>query len=123
MVQRDELPDTFDELLNVRVELPEAPGETEKSCPVPMDEIRQHLAYECPGGEFAGGESVMEFQLKFARTAVIDDTRYWIWLFKDEREADSYVLVGAGSNQLLSYDETYGMTPEQIIVKEHFEID
>ena len=123
MVRREDLPDNFDDLLKVHVELPEAPDESEESCPVPMDDIREYLGYECPGGEFAGGETVMEFQLKFARTALVESTRYWIWLFKDEDGANSYVLVGAGENQLLSYDEFYGMTAEQIIVKEHFDID
>ena len=123
MVRREDLPDNFDDLLNVRVELPTAVGESEETCPIPREEIREHLAHECPGGEFAGGETVMEFELQFARTAIVEGARYWIWLFKDERDADSYVLVGAGENQLLSYDETFGMTPEQIIVKEHFDIE
>ena len=123
MLSRQQFPDDFDQLKTVTIELPAAEGESESTCPTSMADILDHLAHECPGGEFAGGQSTIDFELQFSRTADVNGTKYWLWLFRDEEDAESFVLVGRGETRSLVYDETFGLTPEQIIVAQHFDID
>jgi hypothetical protein len=122
-LKREDFPEDFDELKKVKVELPLAKGETEATCPIPMLEILKHLAHECPGGEFSGSEETIDFRLNFSRTAIVNETKYWLWLFEDIEGSDSFVLVGKGPNELLVYDETFGLSSEQIIIAQHFDID
>jgi hypothetical protein len=121
---RDELPEDFDELRNVPIELPRLPDDTPASCPVPMDDILEYLSYEAPGGEHSGSTEVIEFQFEFLRTALVDQARYWIWRFRDSRDCESYVIaaIDARSQELLSFDETFGLSPEQRIMAEHYNL-
>jgi hypothetical protein len=140
VLKRDDLPDERDELAGVRVRLPRLKDDSEQSCPATQQDILEHLDVEAPGGAQSGSEEVVEFKLKFLRTAAIEGTSYWIWGFKDGEGAKSYVLVGhwrkadgdapawaEGSRRreetLLSYEEAYGLKPEQFIAAEHFGID
>ena len=88
-----------------------------------MAEILDYLSYEAPGGEHSGSTEVIEFRLEFVRTAVVEQTRYWIWRFRDSRDCESYVTVGldARGQQILSYDETFRLSPEQRIMAEHYD--
>jgi hypothetical protein len=121
--RRDELPEDFDELRNVPIELPRLPEDSAASCPMPMSEILEYLSYEAPGGEHSGSAEVIEFPLEFLRTALVDQTRYWIWRFTDADEVESYVTVGidGSGQQIVSYDETFGLSPEQRIMAEHYD--
>lgn len=121
--RRDELPEDFDELRNVPIELPRLPDDSAASCPVPMKDILEYLSYEAPGGEHSGSAEVIEFRLEFVRTALVEQTRYWIWRFTDADGRESYLTVGvdAGGQEIMSYDETFGLSPEQRIIAEHYD--
>jgi len=122
--RRDELPEDFDELRHVPVELPRLPDNSAALCPVPTSEILDYLSYEAPGGEHSGSTEVIEFQLEFVRTALVEQTRYWIWRFADSDNRESYVTVGidGSGQQMMSYDETFGLSPEQRILAEHYDL-
>ena len=99
--------------------------ETElQECPIPMNEIIEYLNYEAPGGEHAGGNSVIEFKLAFLRNVLVNDVKYWIWKFYDEDNTESYVVVSYNDKNEIctSYDESFGLTPEQFINADYFEI-
>ncbi|SPE61468.1 hypothetical protein SBV1_710002 [Verrucomicrobia bacterium] len=121
--RRDELPEDFDELKRVVVELPRLADDSAASCPAPMTEILEYLSYEAPGGEHSGSAEVIEFQLEFVRTALVEQTRYWIWRFTDADSCESYVTVGidGSGQQMMSYDETFGLSPEQRILAEYYD--
>lgn len=120
---RDELPEDFEELRHIPIDLPRMPDDSAASCPVPMAEILEYLSYEAPGGEHSGSTEAIEFRLEFVRTAVVEHTRYWIWSFRDSRDCESYVTVGldARGQLILSYDETFELSPEQRIMAEHYD--
>jgi hypothetical protein len=122
--RRDELPEDFDELRDVPIELPRVPDDSAASCPVPREEILEYLSYEAPGGKHSGSTEVTEFRLEFLRTALVERTRYWIWRFTDADERDSYVVVGidGSGRQMMSCDETFGLSPEQRIIAEHYDL-
>ncbi len=122
--RRDELPEDFDELRNVPVDLPLLPDEGAASCPVPMNEILEYLSYEAPGGEHSGSSEVIEFQLQFVRTALVEQTKYWIWTFINSGNRASYLTVGVDGSgqQMMSCDETFGLSPEQRILAEHYDL-
>lgn len=118
--RRDELPEDLDKLRDVPVELPRLPDDSADSCPVPMTEILEYLSYEAPGGTHSGSAEVIEFQLEFVRTALIEQARYWIWRFTDSDGRESYVTAGidGGGQEMISYDETFGLSPEQRMLAE-----
>jgi hypothetical protein len=121
--RRDELPEDFDELRKVPIELPRLPEDIAASCPVPMKDILEYLSCEAPGGEHSGSAEVIDFRLEFMRTALVEQTRYWIWRFRDSRDCESYITVGvdSGGQEMMSYDETFGLSPEQRIMAEHYD--
>lgn len=122
--RRDELPEDFDELRHFPIELPRLPDDSATSCPVPMTAILEYLSYEAPGGEHSGSTEVIEFRLEFVRTAQVEQARYWIWRFTDSDVRESYVTVGIDGDgeQMMSYDETFGLSPEQRILAEHYDL-
>ena len=120
---RDDLPDSIQRLRDLKIELLEAEGQSESTCPVPIDETFAHLTKQCSDGACASEKSFSEYNLRFVRTAELNQTIYWIWFFDDEDGAESFVLVGSGEKKVLEYDETLGMSAEQIIVAYHFDIE
>lgn len=70
------------------------------------------------------GESLAAEDLTFLRTALVDQTRYWIWSF-DEPDGDrAYATVSAGPEGVSVGYETdyYGLTPEQFILGDYHDV-
>jgi hypothetical protein len=113
----------LDRLRKKHVELPFADDNTEASCPVSMQDILEYLDYEAPGGTFTG-EPDFDFDPKFIRTAKVKDAVYWIWKFVDGHGTESYVTVAidADARSCLAYDDSFGLTPEQFIMADYFDI-
>jgi hypothetical protein len=124
MINREDFPEKFEDLHNVNISLPFAEGESESTCPVSMKNIHEYLGWEAPGGKNIGGEMMNDFELKFLRTALVNETKYWIWSFLDENDAECYVTIALYDNgpTFTGYDETFGLTPEQYIVADYFDI-
>jgi hypothetical protein len=83
----------------------------------------EYLDVEAPGGSQAGSERVIQFELHIIRTALVNDSKFWLWGFKDERGTDCYVAVQErpdGEN-FLGYDETFGLSPEQRMVLDYYD--
>ena len=88
-----------------------------------MKEIIEYLDCEAPGGKNAGGEMIIDFELKFLRTALVNDTKYWIWSFFDEDDIECYVTIAMvpGGPKFLGYNDSFGLTPEQFIITDYFD--
>ena len=83
----------------------------------------EYLNVETPGGSESGSENVIEFDLKFVRTAKVNGSKYWLWAFIDSYGTDCFVAVQkneAGQN-ILGYDESFGLTPEQWLVMDYYD--
>jgi len=124
MIKREDFPKKIEDLHNYKVSLPLAEGESESTCPVSKKDIIEYLDWEAPGGKNAGGEMVIDFELKFLRTALVNETKYWIWGFLDENDTECYVTVSLpnGGPSCTGYNESFGLTPEQFIVANYFKI-
>jgi len=87
-----------------------------------MSWILQYLGVEAPGGPDSGSTRVVSFDLKFIRTALINDTMFWMWGFKDEGGLESYVTACVTPDRkcILTYDEAFGLTPEQWLVMDYY---
>jgi hypothetical protein len=122
---RAELPKDFYELKNVAVEFPRLSPDNAASCPVTMRGVLDYLHYEAPGGEESGSSEVMEFQPEFLRTALVEQTKYWIWRFADVDGNDCYVTVSLSCQGecVTGYDESFGFSPEQFILADYYELD
>ena len=83
----------------------------------------EYLDVEAPGGSESGSENVMRFDLRFMRTALVNDSKYWIWRFKADDDLDCYVAVQEtpSGDSILGFDETFGLTPEQWIVMDYYD--
>ncbi len=88
-----------------------------------MREILEYLNVEAPGGSQSGSERIIQFDLHFIRTAQVNRSKYWLWGFKDERNTDCYAAVQATPNgeNVLGYDESFGLTPEQWLVLDYYQ--
>jgi hypothetical protein len=88
-----------------------------------MAEILDYLDVEAPGGKESGSSRVIQFDLRFLRTALVNNSKYWLWGFKDERDSDCYVAVRQtpDGDSILGYDETFGLTPEQWMVMDYYD--
>jgi hypothetical protein len=120
---RDDFPEDIRRLRELDIDLPEAVGHSESTCPVPIEELFTHLTNRCSSSGCEAGKLHAEYNLRFVRTAEMNETVYWIWFFTDGEGVESFVLVGSGRKKSLEHDETIGMTAEQIIVAHHFDIE
>ncbi len=82
----------------------------------------EYLDVEAPGGSESGSSKVIQFDLRFVRTALVNNIKYWLWRFKDERGTDCYVAVQLrpDGQDVLGYDESFGLTPEQWLVLDYY---
>ena len=123
-----EIPDSFEALRIASFELDEVKDATESSCPVPYRMMLEFLQYEAPGIELRGdalmekGEKIPGLELRFFRTFEVVDTQYWLWLFDDLNGIPSFCVIAVGGKPGMHYDETFGLTPEQIVVGVHYNL-
>lgn len=124
-LKREDFPDDVEDMINIKIVLEPSPIDNESTCPVEKGELLEYLGWEAPGGEHSGGERIIDFQLQFKKSVEINGSRHWIWFFTDERNAESYVAVKVDSDgqQILSYDETFGLNEDQILIVEHFDMN
>jgi hypothetical protein len=124
MINRESFPSSLEDLYKINVSFPNAEGDSESTCPVSMKDILEYLDLEAPGGKNAGGEMIIEFELNFLRTALVNETKYWIWSFLDEDDTECYVTVSLPPSgpACLGYNDSFGLTPEQYIIADYFDI-
>ena len=119
---RDQLPRSWKGLARLTLDLPRLAPDTPLTSPRSEQDILEYLKVEAPGGSGSGSETVIGFELRFIRTALVNSSKYWIWGFKDEGGTDCYVAVQErpdGEN-VLGYDESFGLSPEQWLVLDYY---
>ena len=108
----------FYDVRSVQVSLQRLDPDSPNECPVPLNDIVEHVETE-----------EMELKqppaLKFLRTALIAQTRYWIWTYTDNDGNANYAVAALWPNgQTLTHcDGTFDMTPEQYLLASHFDIE
>lgn len=119
MLSADEMPDDNAQLAFVDIDFPRLEGDSVDGCPVPLRDLLRHLADEVPDGE-----SLTAPDLTFLRTALVDQTQYWIWTFNEPEGDRAYVTVSAGpAGVCTGYDpDYYGLTPEQFILGDYHHV-
>jgi hypothetical protein len=120
---RDQLPKSWKGLKNYTFDLPQLFLNVAWTCPTKKNEIFEYLDVEAPGGSQSGSANVIEFDLKFVRTAQVNGSKYWLWSFKDGYDLDCFVAVqkDQGGRNILGYDESFGLTPEQWLVMDYYD--
>jgi hypothetical protein len=119
---RSELPKSWKGLKHYTFDLPFLAPNDPSACPRTREEILEYLNVEAPGGTEAGSENVVAFELNFIRTALVNDSKYWIWGFKGDDDLDCYVAVQETKQEsILGFEETFGLTPEQWIVMDYYD--
>jgi hypothetical protein len=119
---RSELPKSWKGLQRLSFDFPYLAPNDPSRCPASMSRILEYLGAEAPGGRESGSSRVIEFALRFIRTALIDGTAFWMWGFKDEGGLDCYVTVRVTPDRecVTGYDEAFGLTPEQWLVMDYY---
>lgn len=120
MIPYEEMPEDNADLVDVVVDFPLLQPNTAESCPLPMDAILDYLNDESPDGEEIQAED-----LKFVRTALLDEKHYWIWTFQDTEGADCYVTASWSPNgdAEIGYEENeYDLTPEQFMLGDYYDV-
>jgi hypothetical protein len=119
---RDQLPKSWKGLQRCTFDLPFLTPNDASICPVPMSAILQYLDVEAPGGSESGSSRVIQFDVRFVRTALVNSSKYWLWGFKDEDGNDCYVTVQVEPNgqEILGEDQSFGLTPERWLVLDYY---
>jgi hypothetical protein len=119
---RNQLPRSWKGLAKLTFELPRLTPDKPTNCPRTEQDILEYLAVEAPGGSQSGSDRVLQFDLRFIRTALVNSSKYWLWGFKDERNTDCCVAVQELPNgdSVLGYDESFGLSPEQWLVLDYY---
>jgi hypothetical protein len=119
---RDQLPKSWKGLKNLSFDLPLLTPNGPSGCPRSRTEILEYLDVEAPGGSESGSEAVIQFDLHFVRTALVNDSKYWLWRFKADDDLDCYVAVQETptGDSILGFDEAFGLTPEQWLVLDYY---
>lgn len=120
MISAHEMPEDNADLAHVQVEFSRLQPDTAGACPRSIDDLLEHLRAESPDHE-----SVHAGQLRFLRTALVADHRYWIWSFQELDGTDCFVTVSQAPNGTVctGYDENYyGLTPEQFMLGDYHQV-
>lgn len=70
------------------------------------------------------GETISRRHLRFLRSALLNDSKYWIWEFKTPEDDKCYATVCIDGKSVIcyGYDQDWdGLTPEQFLVADYFE--
>ena len=120
MISFEQMPTDNADLANIDIDFPHLQPNDQNSCPVSLDYIVNYLRLESPDGE-----SVQPSQLKFLRTALVSDRRYWIWFFLESDGSRCYVTVSESSDGSTStgYEQDYyRLTPEQYLLGDYHQV-
>lgn len=120
---RNQLPKSWKGLQSYTFDLPLLSPNDPSTCPEAISDILDYLDVEAPGGSESGSENVIQFDLQFVRTALVNDDKFWLWRFKAEDGLDCYVSVRQtpDGQTILGFDEAFGLTPEQWLVLDYYD--
>jgi hypothetical protein len=115
---------SIDDMKGIGVTLPRLSPDSPDSCPVKVKSLIEYLAMEAPWETETGEPIEPKPTLQFLRSAIIGQTHYWIWAFKDGRGTDCFAVVSRWPKFVVKEcDETFGFTPEQHLVALHFKLE
>lgn len=117
MLSYDEMPEDNEELAKIKVEFPYLSDNSAKSCPESMKEILDYLHMESPDED-----DIEASDLKFIRTAKVENHEYWIWKFYEADGEECYVTVSKRPDDgtTIGYDDNFlNLTPEQYILGDY----
>ncbi len=119
---REQLPKSWKGLKRYRFDLPRLIPDDPSACPVTKAKMLEYLDMEAPGGAQSGSSDVIRVELHFVRTAVLNDSKYWLWSFTADDARDCYVAVQEtrDGGSILGFDEMFGLTPEQWLVLDFY---
>jgi hypothetical protein len=120
MLTIDEMPEDNADLAKIKIDFPFLKDNSEKKCPIGMQEIQDYLRIED-----ADLDEVKHRKLTFLRTAQVAEKSYWIWKYNESDGAECYVTVSltkdgstvTGMNE--NYDE---LSPEQFLLGDYYNV-
>ena len=108
MLSFEEMPDDNEDLAKININFPPIPNTESVDPNIFMPEMLEYLELEGfkPDGE-----------LKYLRTALVEETSFWIWEFTSDNEK-CYATVDKKENAICYGCDTdyFGLTPEQFIL-------
>ena len=113
MLSYEEMPEDNAELAKIKIDFPHAPTNEASSSKELEPELLEYLDVE--GFPSAGS-------LTFLRTALVEDTVYWIWaLYSDEEKIFATAARDKEGNVTLGCEtDYYGLSPEQYILGDYY---
>ncbi len=120
MIPFKDMPEANEDLANVIIEFPLLEPNTPESSPVSLYDVVEYLRMESPDGDDIDGG-----QLRFVRTARVEEQRYWIWAFQESDGSSCYVTVSefADGATCVGYSvNDYDLTPEQFILGDYHDV-
>jgi hypothetical protein len=115
---RNELPDDPTDWTNVDVSFVRLETDTAGSCPESFEQIMRYVQAESGDTDRAQAD-----RLAFLRTALVQDTKYWLWNYVEEDGTVCFVVfrVRKDGSTYLGLSETKGLSPEQYLLADYYD--
>ena len=115
VLTRDMIPEANAGLARLEVDLPALSARDTESRLQFENDLVEYIRRE--------GEDISRTDLRFLRSAMLNDRKCWIWEFTTRDGDRCYATVTIeGRSQTLGYDADWdGLSPEQFLVSEYFE--
>jgi hypothetical protein len=115
---RNELPDDPTDWTNVDVSFARLETDTAGSCPASLEQIMRYVQAESGDTDRAQPD-----RLTFLRTALVQDTKYWLWNYEEKDGTACFVVFRArkGGSTYLGLTETRGLSPEQYLLADYYD--
>lgn len=117
MIPRDQLPDDASDWADVSVSFPRLAQDIAESNPYSEDEVFAYVQMES-----AGMDSAQRQELRFIRTALVAEAKYWIWEYRESDGELYYVALrlDPDGSTILGLSATLGLSHEQYLLADYY---
>jgi hypothetical protein len=85
MIKYEETPEDNSELGKMKVEFPKLSPGLEETCPAEFKDVIEYLEVEAMAQNKVASNTL---KFEFLRTAMVEETQYWIWRFFDDNNEE-----------------------------------
>ena len=118
MIPREELPEDASDWTGVSVSFPQLPDNSPVSPPCSEDRLFEYVRKES-----ADVERADRARLKFIRTALVSEAKYWLWEYTEEDGELVYVIcrVDLEGSNLIGLSTPNGLSHEQYMLADYYD--
>ena len=115
---RNELPEDAADWVKLDVKLPYLSCDAPESCPIPTAQVFDYVIKESADTSGSSRDRMI-----FARTALVENNRYWLWRYVESDGMECFVVVRVNrdGHVKIGLSGSNGLSPEQYLLADHFD--